>query len=168
MNKLFSLIFLIFLVICCRNKEKFSNFQQKLYPESKIVQLNTNNGYVLNQVSNDTIKKLINSYGDTIKTGTELPIKGKIINSDSILLPKKNSIISKKNVKIRSHFLENKTQINLTKFENSKIKLNKTKFGHGNQKFSLISCEGDTIPTGIPVKYVKQFKQNPQKLFQCT
>ena len=54
----------------------------------KKVKLNLGEGYTVNQFTRDTIQPFINSSGDTVITGIPIPVKGRIIDPDSVAKPK--------------------------------------------------------------------------------
>ena len=62
-----------------------------LYPAPQTVALNTQEGYSINPVTGDSIQPIINSLGDTVKTGVPVPARGKAIDPKSVAQPKNNS-----------------------------------------------------------------------------
>jgi len=59
-----------------------------LYPAPQTVALNTEGGYIINPVTGDSIQPLVNSFGDTIKTGVPVQVIGNAIHPDSVPQPK--------------------------------------------------------------------------------
>ena len=59
-----------------------------LYPAPQTVALNTDEGYIINPVTGDSIQPIINSMGDTLKTGVPVPAKGKVIDPVRVAKPK--------------------------------------------------------------------------------
>ena len=58
-----------------------------LYPAPQTIALNTKEGYILNPITRDSIQPIVNSLGDTIKTGVPVPARGKAIHRDSVAQP---------------------------------------------------------------------------------
>ena len=55
-----------------------------LYPAPQSVALNTAEGYIINPITGDSIQPIVNSLGDTVKTGVPVPATGKTIHPDSV------------------------------------------------------------------------------------
>ncbi len=53
---------------------------RRLYPAPQTVVLNTKEGYKINPFTGDSIQPIVNSLGETIKTGVPVPVKGKVIH----------------------------------------------------------------------------------------
>jgi ligand-binding sensor domain-containing protein/two-component sensor histidine kinase len=71
------------LLSACRDNHKLSEeVNTPLYPAPVNVALNTNNGYAINVITGDSIKPILNSFGDTVKTGIAFPFTG--IRTDSL------------------------------------------------------------------------------------
>jgi len=68
---------ILLLASCNSDKQSASDEMPSLYLAPQTVALNTEEGYIINQVTGDTIQPLINSLGDTIKTGVPVPAIGK-------------------------------------------------------------------------------------------
>ncbi len=60
-----------------------------LYPAPRSVALNTAEGYSVNPIPGDSIHPIVNSLGDTVKTGVPVPATGKTIHPDSVAQPEK-------------------------------------------------------------------------------
>ncbi len=58
-----------------------------LYSVPLTVALNTETGYIINPFTGDSIRPILNSLGDTIKTGVPVSVQGKPINPDSVSQP---------------------------------------------------------------------------------
>lgn len=95
LNQPYLILFLVLLVTFSCNKVKQlqeteigEEVMSRKVTNPKVVKLNTNEGYIINQFSGDTIQPIINSLGDTVRTGVPISVKGKVINPNSILKPK--------------------------------------------------------------------------------
>jgi len=95
MKQFSSRIFLFFLLLffsgiysCNKNNSASEAPGPELYPQPKSYSLNLKEGYKINPVTGDTIQPIINSFGDTVKTGVKIPTIGKMIHPDSISKPK--------------------------------------------------------------------------------
>ena len=77
------------LLASCQSKQQnSSNDIAALYPAPKQIAVNTKEGYIINPLTGDSIQPIINSLGDTIKTGVPVRAEGKAIHPDSLELPK--------------------------------------------------------------------------------
>ena len=54
----------------------------------RLVPLNTHGGYTINPFSGDSIKPIINSLGDTVKTGEPVKARGRVIDPGSVENPR--------------------------------------------------------------------------------
>lgn len=77
MNIIRKYIFLILLLPGCRqnSKQKTTN-DLRLYPEPLTATIDTTHGYTINLLTGDSIKPLINSFGNRVKTGISFPFNG--------------------------------------------------------------------------------------------
>lgn len=80
-------IAILFLASCSESK-KSERTPPSLYAQPKVVPLNLDGGYAVNQITGDSIRPIINSLGDTVITGVQLNIQGKLIHLDSVIKPK--------------------------------------------------------------------------------
>ena len=80
----------IILSIASCNRDKGGGFDEMaaLYSAPHIVALNTQEGYSINPVTGDSIQPIINSLGDTVKTGVPVPARGIVIDPKSVSKPK--------------------------------------------------------------------------------
>jgi len=101
---------------------------------------------LINMVSGDTIRPIINSLGDTVPTGVPIPTKGKLIQSDSVSIPR----IIPVGRPTAAH-----TDLNAFKVEETNIVM-VTSFNPKppTDKTLLINSIGDTIETGVPIPVV--------------
>ena len=89
MKKILSNITIILLLASCNSdKQSASDEMAPMHPAPQTVAVNTEEGYIINPVTGDTIQPIVNSLGDTIKTGVPVPAKGKAIHPDSVAQPK--------------------------------------------------------------------------------
>ena len=77
----------LLLTSCSNNKKSATDDMPPLYPTPLMVALNIEEGYIINPVTGDSIQPIINSFGDTVKTGVSSPIFGITISPDSISKP---------------------------------------------------------------------------------
>jgi hypothetical protein len=78
---------IIFLVGCNRTNEHANDNPPPLFPEPLTIPLKMDSGYRINQVTGDSIHPIINSLGDTVKTGIPIPVTGKIIDPLTLAKP---------------------------------------------------------------------------------
>jgi len=82
------LIIVLSIASCKGDKQSALNEMAPMHPAPQIVPLNTKEGYSINPVTGDIIQPLINSFGDTVKTGVPIPARGNIIDPNSVAKPK--------------------------------------------------------------------------------
>lgn len=82
-------LLLILLLQACRGNgnKKTGNNSSPLYPEPISVVLDTIKGYTINLITGDSIKPLLNTFGDTVKTGIAFPFTGIRIDSTKPVSP---------------------------------------------------------------------------------
>jgi ligand-binding sensor domain-containing protein/serine phosphatase RsbU (regulator of sigma subunit) len=152
---------IIVILFSCNNfRQDADDIMPGLHPPPRVVELNTDNGYVINQLSGDSIQPLVNSYGDTIITGVPFSLKGKTVDPKNISPPEivKTSFSNKPAASIR------KTTHYPKVIPVDKNLLKTFTPGVDTNSFVLVNTYGDTIPTGkhIPVKQsVTSWKQSP-------
>ncbi len=154
-------LLLLLLYGCKRNANSSAEENLNLYPNPVIVSLDTSSGYVINTITGDSIKPLINTMGDTVKTGSPTSLIGKP------LAPFKPRMVTAGN--------PTKTQVptnvyaipkNLTTFPVDTVNLKKIKLGQGDQSFVLKNSMG-IVRTGVPIpisgRKVKCIEPRPVK-----
>ncbi len=138
------------IVSCNSNKQDPEDEMPALYPAPKSVKLNLQEGYVINPVTGDSIQPIINSFGDTVKTGVTIPAKGRVIHPDSVAQPMKIPVGTPKVVPAKKNV--HKVPENLTVIPVNKDLLKSYTPGVDiYQPFILVNSIGDTIPTGVPI-----------------
>ena len=141
--------FLFFAVTGCKNNaDQAAENDLPLHSEPLTVLLNLSGGYTVNLLTGDSIKPIINSSGDTIKTGVPISFIGKNIDFEEKY---KSAIINpvtlvKKIIASNIH----PVPANLKTIPFDTTLLKKIKLGEGDQSFILRNCIG-TVPTGIPI-----------------
>ena len=89
MRKMVSYCALVLLAISCRNPSALKEEKEiSLFQDPVVVPLDTGKGYTINLLTGDSIKPLINSIGDTIKTGIPFTIEGRMVNDETFRSPK--------------------------------------------------------------------------------
>lgn len=143
------LTFILLISSCNSEKGSVSEEMPLLYSAPISVPLNTEEGYVLNQLTGDSIQPLINSSGDTLRTGVPIRVTGKVVPAgkpsqslaikadDSKVVPAHPNVhpIPKDPVII---------PVNIDSLINFTPSADRS-------SFVLLNSKGDTIPTGIPV-----------------
>lgn len=157
------------LLLCgCRNtSQKSAEENLGLYPKPIIVSLNTSSGYLINTITGDSIKPLLNTLGDTVRTGIPTSLVGKLLD------PVKPRVYLAGNpVKTEVPTNEYSIPEKLTIFPVDTLKLKKIELGKGDPSFVLKNSMG-IVRTGIPLPIVgrkvrvresKQVKALPLRL----
>jgi ligand-binding sensor domain-containing protein/class 3 adenylate cyclase len=141
---------IIFICVSCgRLNEQGNDNPPALFPEPLTVPLNTDSGYRINQVTGDSIHPIINSLGDTLKTGIPIPVTGKII--DPLTLAEPTVTLAGKPTIVQANLNVHIIPENLTTIPVDETKLKKFIIGKDTSSFVLLDSEGDTILTGVPI-----------------
>jgi signal transduction histidine kinase/ligand-binding sensor domain-containing protein/DNA-binding response OmpR family regulator len=80
------LVQIMLLVSCSSGKQETGDEMPLLYPYPLKAKFNPERGYAINPVTGDSIQSIVNSMGDTLKTGIDLQVIGHLI--DPGILPK--------------------------------------------------------------------------------
>jgi ligand-binding sensor domain-containing protein/two-component sensor histidine kinase len=148
MRSLIKLIPGLFFISACSQTEK-NTFQEsiQIFQDPFIVPLDTANGYAINPLTGDSIKPIINSFGDTIITGKRTPFNGEIIQPTII-----SSTISTAQQPVTT-FIETNYHPLTEKPKQIIIdtaRLKKIPFGKGDSSF-VLRDKNKIIPTGVPI-----------------
>ena len=143
------LTIILSITACGSHKQDAMDEMTPIYTAPKIVPLNTDQGYIINPVTGDSIQPIINSMGDTIITGMPVPAKGEIMDPNSLAKPKIVPAGKPKVVPIRQK--KHKIPETLTIIPVNKAQLKTFTPGVDTSSFVLINSLGDTVPTGVPI-----------------
>ncbi len=80
-------LILLLLFSCSEDRQNVSIQIEQEFPQPQIIQLNTDEGYDVNQLNGDSLFDLINSMGDTIVTGKPVLVKGVLIDEENLIPP---------------------------------------------------------------------------------
>jgi len=130
---------------CDPDQKKEDNLPSPIYSLPKTIKLNVQGGYTFNTITGDRIQALINSAGDTVRTGISIPTKGTSIMSEYKVRAIGNPYVVKINSNVSSIIKE---PVEIVVDIN---KLRKSIPGNGSSFFILKNSKGDTIPTGIAI-----------------
>lgn len=150
MKKLLPYLFPILLLCACTdNKTKTNSKPPPLYSYPKTIAVNTNGSYIFNVLTGDSIQPVINSFGDTIRTGIAIPILSKIVHADSVAKPIKRKAEKQKITynNVKSHVVPK----DITVIKVNKDSLIRLSLKDNIECKACISDIGDTIPTGLPL-----------------
>ena len=143
------LIIILLIASCNSNERSELDEMQLLYSAPQIIPLNTREGYIINPVTGDSINPVINSLGDTVKTGEPVPARGKVIDPGSLAKPK--VIPAGEPEVFPVHLNEYKIPQTLTVIPVNKDSLKTCTPGIDTSSFVLVNSIGDMIPTGVPI-----------------
>ncbi|MFI5133254.1 MAG: two-component regulator propeller domain-containing protein [Chitinophagales bacterium] len=106
-------ILIIFLAGCKGNTDQTKDEYRPLYPEPVTVALNTAEGYSVNQLTGDSIKPLINSLGDIVKSGIPVSLKASVADPAKIAAPEKININAPQKIFLKNnvHLMQEKPEI---------------------------------------------------------
>jgi ligand-binding sensor domain-containing protein/two-component sensor histidine kinase len=138
-------VLLLFLYACKANTEQADNMNTALYPEPRSVAVNTSGGYVINQLTGDSIKPLLNSFGDTVKTGIPIPFNGIQYDSIKPTLPLKSKADIPAKTIIKTNVYAVPAKLTVIPVDTAKLK--RVKAG----KPTVIPATGKRMPFRQPV-----------------
>ncbi|HEC44030.1 MAG TPA: hypothetical protein ENI20_14505, partial [Bacteroides sp.] len=134
---------------CDRDKQSASDEMAPLHPAPQTVAVNTEEGYIINTLTGDSIQPMLNSLGDTIITGVPVPAKGKAIHPDSVAQPKIIPAGEPKIVSMNLNVHEIPEALTVVPVNKNSLKIFTP--GVDTSSFVLVNSTGDTVPTGVPI-----------------
>ncbi|MCT4579992.1 MAG: SpoIIE family protein phosphatase [Flavobacteriales bacterium] len=160
----------LLLLISCAKTNKTVPEPASLYAVPKVIKLNTEEGYSVNPVTGDSIIPIINSYGDTVKTGSPFLVKEKATVIEEVRYPKVASVEATGSYKPKLQL--NRCKISpkerVEKVQSNELKvipLKKTVVD--DTTHYIINTLGNKIKTGVPLslkgKVVLATKTKPAK-----
>ncbi|HSU26889.1 MAG TPA: two-component regulator propeller domain-containing protein [Chitinophagaceae bacterium] len=160
-------IVLVFLYSCKRNHHPVTEENPSLYPEPIMVPLNTTERYAINQLTGDTIKPLLNSFGEIVRTGVTIHFNGVSIRPETMVRPNITRPVSPATSLVGSNTHPIPSALTVITVDSSKLK--KIKFGEGDQSFVLRNSMG-VIKSGVwlPVTGRKMPFSEPQPVKAAT
>ncbi|MCK5372129.1 MAG: hypothetical protein KAQ62_26390, partial [Cyclobacteriaceae bacterium] len=138
-------ILVVLIAACNPDQREEDDIPPPLYSQPQTVPINLQEGYSFNTVTGDSVQTLINSVGDTVKTGVPIPAAGRLINPEGKVVP----VGKPKVVKASSNVHPISEKLIVIPVDENKLK--KFTPGKDSSSFVLINSKGDTIPTGIPI-----------------
>lgn len=142
----FALLFL--LESCGASVDPTTDKEQPLYPNPVSVALDTTEGYVFNKLTGDSIRPLLNSFGDTVKTGISVPFKGTIVDTKEVSPPKIIKAGSPLELIIAGNTHPVPEKLIIIPVDTNR--LTKIKLGEGDQSFVLRNADS-IVPTGVAI-----------------
>jgi len=120
-----------------------------LFPAPQTIALNTEEGYIINPVTGDSIQPMLNSLGDVIITGRPVPAMGKSIHPESVappmIIPAGESTVVSANLNIHA------VPESLKTISVDIHSLRTFTSGADTSSFVLVNSTGDTLQTGVPI-----------------
>ncbi len=142
---------LIFLFSSCNSdKQGSADVMPPLYAAPQTIAVNTEPGYEINPITGDSIQPIINSLGDTLKTGVPLQITGYSLDSG---IPEKPRILPARSPKV----VPIARNVHKIPEELTIIPVNRDSLHSFTSDkdimfpFILVNSTGDTIPSGVPL-----------------
>ena len=120
------------------------------FPDPVVVDLNKVEGYKINPVTGDSIRAIVNSMGFKVRTGVPLPMKGRIIDPETVARPleipagEPRKVPADLNVHRIPGDLPTRTFQITDLLESASPEMDMS-------SFVLLNSRGDTVPTGIPI-----------------
>jgi signal transduction histidine kinase/ligand-binding sensor domain-containing protein len=120
-----------------------------LYPVPQVIAFNPEAGYEVNHANGDSIRALVNSLGDTIRTGIPLHITGKAVPSDSVLTPL--TFRAGEPVAVSANLNTKKVPETLEVIPVDTGRLRTLTIGDDSSRFVLRNSVGKILPTALPI-----------------
>jgi signal transduction histidine kinase/streptogramin lyase len=143
------LCFVLLLVSCRGDKQSAGVELPLLFPVPQSMYFAPLERYLINPVSGNSIQPLVNSLGDTLRTGISVPVEGKAIPPGSVANPK---IIVAGQPEVIPHNLDVSILPGAPKIVplNTRSQLVFTP-GMDSSSYVLVNSTGDTVQSGIPL-----------------
>jgi len=120
-----------------------------LYPDPQKIALNTDGGYKINPLTGDSILPLINSFGDTLKSGVPILLIGDSIHPEGLAKPITKAAGDPKVVMVNRNIFQIPETLTVIPVNNNSLET----FTPGTATSSavLFNSTGDTVLTGVPI-----------------
>lgn len=141
----------VLLYACNGRTEQVVDKNTSLYPPPLSYKLNVSGGYSINQLTGDSVKSLINSFGDTVITGITFPLKGVIADPETLEAPATTKVISPRKQIIKNNIHPLPGKLVITPVDTTKLK--KIGLGEGDQSHIIQNSTG-VFATGVPIPLV--------------
>ncbi|MEO6611567.1 MAG: two-component regulator propeller domain-containing protein [Chitinophagaceae bacterium] len=141
------LVLCFILNACKENIEQVKEDNNPLYPQPVTVTLDTLGGYVFNLFTGDSIRPLMNSTGDTIKTGVTVPLFSHLISKEVVKARIIEGVQTVKTI-IPDNIHPIPPRLPVTTVDTAR--LTKVKLGEGDRSFVLRNTSG-IVPTGVAI-----------------
>jgi ligand-binding sensor domain-containing protein/serine phosphatase RsbU (regulator of sigma subunit) len=141
-------------VFSCSRIQNENTSPEALFPDPLSHSLNLTEGYIMNPVTGDSIKPIINSLGDTVKSGVEIRIAGKLLNADSLQNPLvfQTGHEPAKVIPLHSNIFACPDSLSNVVFPKEKLTKKRLPSRKNTERNNFIATDkGDSIETGIPV-----------------
>jgi|GEM_PF-1176407 len=142
----------LFLIIClqaCRSTIKPPAEEAlPLYPDPVTLPLETAKGYIINPITGDSIKPLLNAAGYPVPTGAPLQFTGETISSEKILKPTIIDPVAVVKTIIPDNVYPIPAKRSVISIDTARLK--KVKLGEGDRSLVLRNTYG-AVPTGIAI-----------------
>ena len=124
-----------------------------------LLSIGNNNAACLLDTKGGSIQPIVNSFGDTLKSGVPVPARGRVIDPKSVAKPK---VIPAGKPKVFPIFQNvHKIPKNLTTIPVNRDALETLTPGIDTSSFVLVNSTGDTIPTGVPILFIVNNVRKP-------
>jgi len=145
------LVLIILLASCSSGKEETGDEMPQLYPHPLKAKFNPEGGYIINPVTGDSIQPVINSLGDTIKTGVFFTTEGYQLNPGIPDKPRIFVALEPDVVPVEQNVHKIPEKLTIIPVNKKSLK----SYIPGKDiylPFTLVNSTGDTIPSGLPMQ----------------
>jgi two-component system, sensor histidine kinase ChiS len=137
-------------VSCNTSKQEIDNEMPLLYPHPLTVKFNPIGGYTINPITGDSIQPLINSIGDTIKTGIAFTTEGFQLNPGIPYKPRVFAALEPDVIPVEQNVFKIPEKPTIIPVNIKSLK----SYIPGKEIYNsttLVNSTGDTIPSGVPI-----------------
>ena len=159
----------VMVLTACTSHNAADRPSGSLHTQPQTVEVNVTEGYTINPVTGDSIKPLLNTHGEIIKTGVSTPAIGTTIHPDSITQPK---VVPLRNptrtINARPYVHTIPDNLNVIPINHDALTtIFIDELPNESTLHYLITNTGDTVKTGFPIpasgKKVKTIQPAPTR-----
>jgi ligand-binding sensor domain-containing protein/serine phosphatase RsbU (regulator of sigma subunit) len=151
MNRiLFLFVFSVVLIASCTDQVERSSTPEPLFPQPQERELNIENGYITSATSGDTVKPIVNSYGDTVLTGISKPFSGKTLNSGELIMPEVVKVKDFETTNPYPNIVKVPDNLTITEVVDSLLVVVPYSPSTAPQNNYMQNSTGDSLKTGVP------------------
>ncbi len=143
------LCFVLLFASCNSDKPGTVDDMPIMYPAPQKIAINPEKGYAINHATGDSIQAIINSFGDTLRTGIPLQITGKSVHPDSAGPPA--TVRAGEPMVVSANLNTEKVPETLEVIPVDENRIRTFTSGADTSTFVLRNSVGKILPTALPI-----------------